>query len=200
MKLAVYGMGLSGTRWPDIWIVIMPDVYSTGGIHLPIGLLAALATSELRLMMYGLRPLYGALRFLHLLGMAGFLGMILLLEVKRLGFFPSASLQTVRLPVMALMNAAFGLTILSGLVLFLYDPIGVGLHTMFLPKLILIGAGLVNALYVERRPWMQSRRLKRGSAAVALAIWVLVIGCSTWNAVERPLNPADVHRADPRRS
>jgi hypothetical protein len=33
---------------------------------------------------------------------------------------------------------------------------------------------------------------------VALSVWVLVIGCSTWNEVERPLNPADVHRIDPR--
>ena len=35
-------------------------------------------------------------------------------------------------------------------------------------------------------------------AVVPLGVWVLVIGCSTWNEVERPLHPADVHRIDPR--
>jgi hypothetical protein len=176
----------------------MPDVYGSGFVHLPVGLLVWLATSDLRLLMYGLRPLYWVMRFLHLLGMAGFLGMILLLEVKRLGFFPAASIQSARLPILSLMNWAFAVTVTTGLVLFLYDPIGVGLHTMFLPKLVLIVLGLLHAYYIERTPAMRRPGLRRASAATALAIWVLVIGASTWNAVERPYNPADVHRLDPR--
>ncbi len=176
----------------------MPDVYGSGWPHLPVDFLVALATSGLRLALYGVRPLYGGLRFLHLLGMAGFLGMLLLIEVKRLGLFASASIQSARLPVVRLMNLAFALTVATGIALFLYDPIGVGLHTMFLPKLLLISLGLLHAHVIERTPAMRYPSLKRASAAAALAIWVLVIGCSTWNAVERPLNPADVHRRDPR--
>jgi hypothetical protein len=176
----------------------MPDVYGSGWPHLPVDLLVWLATTQLRLWVYGLRPLYGAVRFLHLLGMAGFLGMLLLIEVKRLGFFPAASLQSARLPVVTLMNFAFGLTVLTGFGLFMYDPIGVGVHTMFLPKLVLITLGLIHAYGVERTPLMRNQALRRLSAAIALLIWVLVMGASTWNAVERPLNPADVHRLDPR--
>jgi hypothetical protein len=118
--------------------------------------------------------------------------------VKRLGFFPAASLQSARLPVVTLMNFAFGLTVLTGFGLFMYDPIGVGVHTMFLPKLVLITLGLIHAYGVERTPLMRNQALRRLSAAIALLIWVLVMGASTWNAVERPLNPADVHRLDPR--
>jgi hypothetical protein len=165
---------------------------------LPADLLVWLATTDFRLWVYGVRPLYGATRFLHLAGMSGFLGLLLLLEVIRLGVFPGVSLQPVRRPVLLLMNGAFALTLLTGILLFLYDPIGVGLHTMFLPKLILVTAGLIHAWYIERIPLMRQRYWRPASAAVALAIWTLVIGCSTWNAVERPLNPADVHRADPR--
>lgn len=176
----------------------MPDVYGSGWIHLPAGLLTWLATTDLRLWVYGLRPVYGLTRFLHLFGMAGFLGLLLLLEVMRLGVFPGASLQPVRRPVLSLMNAMFALTVATGILLFLYDPIGAGLHTMFLPKLILVALGVVHAWYIERLKPMQLPPWRRLSAAAALAIWVLVIGCSTWNAVERPLNPADVHRADPR--
>ena len=124
----------------------MPDVYGSGGVHLPVWLLTWLATTELRLWVYGLRSIYGLTRFLHLLGMSGFLGLLLLFEVTRLGVFPGVTLQPVRRPVLVLMNGAFALTILSGVLLFLYDPIGVGLHTMFLPKLLLVTAGFVHAM------------------------------------------------------
>ncbi len=176
----------------------MPDVYGMGLPHLPVDMLVWLAGTSFRLWAYGLRPVYGTMRFLHLLSMAGFLGMLLLIEVRRLGFFRDSSMATMRLPVITLMNWAFGITVLSGIGLFLYDPIGVGLHTMFLPKLLLIVLGLVHAYGIEKMPAMEKQSLKRASAAAALAIWILVIGASTWNAVERPLNPADVHRIDPR--
>ena len=176
----------------------MPDVYGNSWPHLPVGLLVWLATTDLRLWVYGLRPVYGLFRFLHLFGVAGFLGMLMLIEVKRLGFFASSSFQAMRLPVLTLMNSAFALTVVTGLALFLYDPVGVGLHTMFLPKLVLIVLGLVHAYGVERTPMMRNQSLRRLSAAVALVVWTLVMGASTWNAVERPLNPADVHRVDPR--
>ena len=175
----------------------MVDVYGSG-IHLPASLLVALAENPVRLWVYGLRPAYGVTRFLHLFGMAGFLGLILLLEVMRLGIFPAASIQGARRPIVLLVNATFALTVLTGFALFLYDPIGVGLHTMFLPKLLLIVLGVVHATYIERAPAMRRPIFRRASAVAALAIWTLVIGCSTWNAVERPLNPADIHRADPR--
>lgn len=175
----------------------MPDVYGSGLAHLPPSLLIWLATTDLRLWAYGLRSVYGATRFLHLFGMSGFLGLLLLLEVMRLGAFAEASLQPVRRPVLFLMNGTFALTVTSGLLLFLYDPIGVGLHTMFLPKLMLVVLGVVHAWYIERLPVMRRRPWRRLSAIAALAIWIAVIGCSTWNAVERPFNPADVHRADP---
>jgi hypothetical protein len=176
----------------------MPDVYGNSWPHLPVSLLVWLATTEFRLWVYGLRPVYGAFRFLHLFGVAGFLGMLILIEVKRLGFFPGASFQAMRAPVLALMNSAFALTVLTGFALFVYDPIGVGLHTMFVPKMILIVIGLIHAHGVERTPLMRNQTLRRMSAAFALAVWTMVMGASTWNAVERPLNPADVHRVDPR--
>ena len=166
--------------------------------HLPTALLVWLATSPPRLWVYGLRSVHGVFRFFHLFGMAGFLGMLLLIEVKRLGFFRDSSIRDARIPMLMLMNTAFAVTLLSGIALFLYDPIGVGLHTMFLPKLLLITLGLVHAYGIERLPAMRnSPMLRRGSALVALAIWTLVIGASTWNAMEQPFNPADVHRQDP---
>jgi hypothetical protein len=68
---------------------------------------------------------------------------------------------------------------------------------MFLPKLLLIVLGLLHAYGIERMPAMRHQALRRASAVVALLIWTLVIGASTWNAMEQPFNPADVHRQDP---
>jgi hypothetical protein len=175
----------------------MPDVYGSWPLHLPLAWLAPLATSELRLVIYGNRPLYGALRFLHLIGVAGFFGFVALIELRRLGLFASAALP--RQPMLMLMNASLALTLLSGAGLFLYDPIGTGLHRMFLPKLLLIALGLALAYGMPRIAVLRKRPgFKQTTAAAALAAWTLVIACSVWNQVERPLNPADVHRADPR--
>jgi hypothetical protein len=174
-------------------------VYGRGGIHLPIDMLVLLSTSDLRLAVYGMRWLYGVLRFLHLFGMASFFGLIMLLELNRLGMFAAGTLQSAKLPVLRIMNPAFALTTVTGVALFLYDPIGVGLHTMFLPKLALVVLGYAHARWIQRVPVIRTRMsAKRASAAVALIIWVLVIGCSTWNHIERPFNPADVHRMDRR--
>ena len=77
----------------------MPDVYGWGWMpHMPAGLLVWLATSPPRLWVYGLRSVHGVFRFFHLFGMAGFLGMLLLIEVKRLGFFRDASIRDARIP------------------------------------------------------------------------------------------------------
>jgi hypothetical protein len=175
----------------------MADVYGSWPLHLPLAWLAPLATSDLRLMLYGNRVLYGVLVFLHLIGVAGFFGFVALIELKRLGLFANTVLP--RQPMLRLMNVSLALTLLSGAALFLYDPIGVGLHRMFLPKLLLVALGLALAYGMPR--FSALRRLpgfKQTTAAAALAAWTLIIACSVWNQVERPLNPADVHRADAR--
>jgi len=175
----------------------MPDVYGSWPLHLPLAWLTPLATSDLRLMMYGNRLLYGALRFFHLVGVAGFFGFVALIELRRLGLFAGAALP--RQPMLMLMNASLALTLASGAGLLLYDPIGTGLHRMFLPKLLLVALGLVLAYGMPRIAVLRRRAVfKQATTAAALAAWTLVIACSVWNHVERPLNPADVHRADPR--
>jgi hypothetical protein len=177
----------------------MADVYGFGGIHLPTSWLAALAQSEPRLWLYGFRPFYGAARALHLLGMAGFVGSVFLVDLKLLGLFPQASIGPARSPLLALMHVSFGITVLTGAGLFLYDPIGTGLHTMFLPKLLLIVIGLLHAHGVRRLRAMRGGRvLTPALAAVSLVIWTAVIGCATWNHVERPVTKAELRRLETR--
>jgi hypothetical protein len=177
----------------------MADVYGFGGIHLPASWLASLAETELRLWLYGFRPFYGAARALHLLGMAGFVGSVFLVDLKLLGLFPQASIGPARSPILVLMHVSFALALASGVGLFLYDPIGTGLHTMFLPKLLLIVFGLLYAHGVRRLPVTRGRPgLKPAFAAVSLTIWIAVLGCATWNHVERPVTKAELRRLETR--
>ena len=161
----------------------MPDIYGTGLPTLPIGFLSWLATSDLRIAVYGLRALYGVVRYLHLIGMAVFVGMVVLLDLRGLGLFPPEVLAPIRARLGAVLRAAFWLTIATGLALFVYDPMGIGLHTMFLPKLILVTLGYTHASTTRFLPGP-----KRAHAIVSLSVWLLVIGASTWNHAERPVN------------
>jgi len=163
----------------------MNDIYGINAFTLPLAWLTALATSELRLTIYSLRWLYGIVRYLHLAGMACFVGMVVIVDLRGLGLFPPGSLDAVRPRLVKVLNTSFWLTIGTGVLLFLRDPLGVGLHTMFLPKLVLIVFGYVWAAglrRVRRAPW-----LRKPGAAISLAVWLTVIGASTWNHVERPV-------------
>ena len=97
------------------------------------------------------------------------------------------------------MHACFGLAVASGIALFLYDPIGAGLHTMFLPKLLLVVLGLMHAHGLRRvRGGRRAAVIRPVFAALSLTIWIAVLGCATWNHVERPVTKAELRRLEHR--
>ena len=168
----------------------MNDLYGNGLPTLPLAWLTALATSDLRLAVYGLRALYGVVRYLHLIGMAVFVGMVVMLDLRGLGLFTAEMLAPLRPRLGAVLSGAFWITIATGVALFLYNPLGIGLHSMFLPKLLLVALGYAHAKTTRYLPG------SRGAHAIAsLALWLLVIGASTWNHVERPVNVTAALRA-----
>lgn len=173
----------------------MENAYGIGW-HLPLNWLAQLATTDLRLWIYGQRALYGVMRFLHLVGVAGFAGGVAVNEFRRLNASAAIAVAPVRNSMSAMMHGSFGVVLITGLWLFLRDPVGMGLHTMFLPKLVLICVGAVYA-HVARRPGIVTRG---GIAWQAMTVgsallWLTVVGLSTWNHVERPVNIGAALRA-----
>ena len=173
----------------------MNGIYGSHTVTLPLAWLTGLATSDLRLVVYAWRSLYGITRFLHLVSMSGFVGMVIILDLRGLGLFPPASLDPVRRRLVSVLTISFWVTIATGALLFLRDPIGVGLHTMFLPKLLLVALGYAYAQGARRLPVMRrTERVRQCGAAVSLAIWFLVIGASTWNHVERPVRVGEALR------
>jgi hypothetical protein len=159
------------------------NIYGYDVPHLPVALLGWLATGELRMWMYGNDTIHGLLRLAHLIGAGGFLGTVLVVNLKQIGCYKQAQLAQMRRPLLEVLEVSFWATVTSGTALFLYDPIGIGLHTMFLPKLVLTVLGFALAKWPTRsRPRPVMRPAFAGSS---MAIWLLVMGCSTWNQVER---------------
>ena len=167
----------------------MEGVYASWGIYLPTDWLVAVATSGLRLAVYRLQPLYGLMRFLHLVGMAGFFGLLMFVNLRGCGAFATAVPQSATRAMLSVVRWMFALTIVTGIFLFLYDPIQTGSHTMFLPKLILIVAGYANAYVFRVDVGPAGAVVRRWASGVSLAIWTAVIICSVWNQSERPLKP-----------
>ena len=77
----------------------MRNVYASWGIYLPTDVLVWLATSWLRLLVYRLQPLYGLMRFLHLVGVAGFFGLLMFVNLRGCGSVSGAKTAAARSPV-----------------------------------------------------------------------------------------------------
>jgi hypothetical protein len=91
--------------------------------------------------------------------------------------------------VRPLLNWSFAAVLLTGFWLFLRDPVGLGLHTMFLPKLVLVLAGALYVRIIRLPAGLRLQRLApRSMSCVAIGLWLTVVGFSTWNHVERPAN------------
>ncbi|MBI3710219.1 MAG: hypothetical protein HY246_21450 [Proteobacteria bacterium] len=165
-------------------------VYYPFGLYVPTEWLVAVATSSLRLAAYRLQAFYPLIKFLHLAGTGLFFGLIVFLDLRLIGFFRGIDVASLMRPMLGCIRLAFAIVLLSGCVLFLFDPIQTGSHTMFLPKLLLIGVGIVNATTLHYGPWkLSGRRSSQAAAVASLCIWFLVVGAATWNATERPLKP-----------
>ncbi len=174
----------------------MHGVYSDTVLMLPTEWLVWLATSSARLAVYRLQFWHGPFRLLHVGGSAAFFGALLLLDLRLMGLMARDialdALVRLALPVL---HVSFAVTLVSGVLLFLYDPIQTGSHSYFLPKLLLIGAGLANAALFSLPRRFGLKRIGAGTltwharlaGALSLLLWAGVIAAASANHEERPL-------------
>src|SRR5258707_15310293 len=123
----------------------MPGVYSPYGIYLPTEFLVWLSSSAFRLYVYRLQEFHALFRLAHILSMAVFFGSILLLDLRLIGLSRDLALRQLAPHILPWTYVSFAVVMVSGVVLFLFDPIQIASHTWFLPKLLLILAGMLNA-------------------------------------------------------
>jgi hypothetical protein len=79
-----------------------------------------------------------------------------------------------------------GAALASGVLLLLFNPIAVGVHTFFLPKMGLILLGLINAAAFHRlAPAVDGAWPRRAGAIASILLWSAVFLCATLNETER---------------
>ena len=148
-----------------------------------------LATTDLRLFLYRFEALDRAAVFVHIAAAGILLGSILLVDLRLMGFAKKLDLKdlaTAAIP-WALWSGIVAMA--SGILLLLFDPIAVGIHTFFLPKMALIVLGAINALAFHRLVRVDGAEHRvsgaKAAGAISLALWLGVFLCASLNATER---------------
>lgn len=158
-------------------------------LRIPSQLLIAL---DWRPFHFALQRFHHLVRLTHIVTMAGFFGAVGLLDLRLLGWGSAISLQPLARHILPLLYSLFALTIMTGVALFLYDPVKVGSHAYFTLKLILIALGLANAGLFHRTGYgpalaaVAMPRHARLAGALSLAVWTAVIICACLNVEAEP--------------
>jgi hypothetical protein len=174
----------------------LQGAYSDWAVTLPSGWLVWLATSSARMAVYRLQGWHGPLRLLHVAGTATFFGAIVLLDLRLLGVLGrNLALDALTRLVLPITHWSFGVLLISGVLLFIYDPIQQGSHSWFLPKMVVLGLAVANAALfsLPRLAGLCSigagslTRHARVAGALSLVLWAGVISSATANHEERPM-------------
>jgi hypothetical protein len=153
----------------------------------------ALIALDDRTLHFAMQPYHFIIRLIHVLSMAAFFGGIALLDLRLMGWRATIPLRAFTENVLPWLYVTFGVTVVTGVLLFLFDPVHVGTHAYFAPKLLLIALGLGNAAVFHRTAYLRAMAAQGSlpwraklSGAVSLAFWTGVVICSSLNVESMP--------------
>jgi hypothetical protein len=164
-----------------------PNVFDA--LRIPSDVLIAL---DNRTYHFALQPYHFVVRLAHVVAMGLFFGGIALFDFRLLGIKSNGQLNAFTDEIRPWLYATFGVTFVTGIMLFLYDPVHVGSHAYFAPKLILMFLGLANALMFHRTPYAPmldvQRRvpMARVAGAISLVLWLGVVVLASLNVEAAP--------------
>ncbi|MCQ8240150.1 hypothetical protein [Rhizosaccharibacter radicis] len=154
-------------------------------MRLPFGLLIAL---DSRMFHFWIQPIHFLLRILHLLSMAVFFGMVLMLQGGIWNRKAHIPLRPVTELVLPWLHWSFAVCMVTGVLLFFYDPVHVGSRGYFTPKLLLMAIAMTLGWFGHRRtlkPTLLSgvpaSRESRVTAMLSMVLWAGVVICSCLN-------------------
>jgi hypothetical protein len=172
----------------------MADPNALDFLRIPSDVLVAL---DWRPYHFALQPYHYLVRIAHVVSMAAFFGGIAALDLRLMGWRLTLPLRSFADHVLSWLYVTFSLAIVSGLALFLYDPVHVGSHAYFTLKLVLTALGLANAALFRRSgdlaglageapasagPSARARLV----GALSLALWTGVVVCACLNVEAAP--------------
>jgi hypothetical protein len=115
---------------------------------------AALIAVDWRPYHFAIQPYHYIIRAAHIVSMGAFYGGIGLLDFRLMGWRGTVPLRAFAEHVLPWLWVTFGFAFATGLALFLYDPVHVGSHAFWAPKLISITLGLANAALFHRTTYV----------------------------------------------
>src|SRR5512138_707211 len=138
------------------------------------------------------RWVYPLVNTAHVLGIALLVGAIAPLDLRLLGLWRSVPLHLLARVLQPVAAIGLAVAVTAGLLLFAVGATKYAAMPLFLAKLALIAAALVNAVLLRRHPdWVLARvpglaaepgpRLK-AAAAFSLVLWLAVILCGRFIA------------------
>jgi hypothetical protein len=166
------------------------DLHALSFMAIPPDVLAALDNRSLR---FALQPVHHLIRMAHIISVSAFFGAIVLLDIRLMGFKPAVPLRALSSSILRWSLETFAVAMLTGLLLFFYDPVHVGSHAYFTLKLLLIVLGMANAALFNL--WGFSEALTTTGAmpmrariigAVSLAAWLGAMICADLNTEAAP--------------
>jgi hypothetical protein len=96
---------------------------------------------------FTVQPYHFLIRTAHLVSVSFFFGGIGLLDLRLMGWRGTVPLKPFAHSVLPWLYGAFAVAALTGIGLFMYDPVHAGSRAYWTPKLIAIALGLANAAF-----------------------------------------------------
>ena len=135
------------------------------------GLLVDLKQSGLGQAMRSSRWLYPAVNTAHILGLALMFGSLVVLHLRTLGLSHGPDLASLDRLVTPVAAAGLVLAIASGAAMFTTDAVKYAGSTLFLAKMALAAAGILNVV------WLKRKGAAKPAALISLIMWTAVIVC-----------------------
>jgi len=168
----------------------MADPHALSFLFIPTDILVALDNRDYR---FALQPYHHLVRMTHILTISAFFGAIILLDLRLIGLRTAVQLKALSELVMPFIYWTFGIGVVTGALLFFYDPVHVASHAYFSLKLIFIALGMGNAMMFNRKGFGIALtapgsvpRHARIVGSVSLLIWAAVMICATLNVEAAP--------------
>lgn len=168
----------------------MPVPHAFDMLRIPADTLAAL---DWRPYHFAVQPWHYLIRLGHILSTSAFFGGIGLLDLRLMGWRGTVPLRGFAEHVLPWLYATFAVAVATGAALFFYDPVHVGRHAYFTPKLGLMLLGLANAALFHRTSYVAALAAEtrmpwtaRAAGGVSLVLWVGVMVCAGLNVEDAP--------------
>ena len=100
----------------------MSDPHALSFLYIPTDILVALDNRDYR---FALQPFHHLVRMAHILSISAFFGAIILLDLRLVGLKQMVQLRPLSELVMPVVYWTFGIGIVTGALLFFYDPVHV---------------------------------------------------------------------------